>query len=148
MNSYESIESFRENKRAISLMNPALSMMEERKRQVKAVRDGYQSNKMFDHTIQDVMRVMDHKIDKRIRNAKDAMLRSKKEEDEKAAEEAAAATGQDGKSKAAAGQSSLITLPENQTNELISIVDSHADASKQAEIMSLMDEKKLAESLL
>lgn len=45
------METLRENKRAISLINPTSNVHNERKRQVKAVRDGYLSKKMFEHTI-------------------------------------------------------------------------------------------------
>ena len=57
-NSTESINLY---KRALKVINPCQnSSLEERKRLVKAVHDGYHSNKNFDHTINDIMRAMDH----------------------------------------------------------------------------------------
>jgi len=57
------------------------------------VRRGYQSNKLFEHTVTDVMRVMHHKIAKRNQAAEDALNRASKEkgegEDDKKGEGAA-----------------------------------------------------------
>ena len=137
------METMRENKRTKSLMKPASNVLDERYRQVKAVRDGYLSKKMFEHTIQDVMKVMDHKIAKRNQETRDAILKSRKDEDEKAAEAAAA------EEKKSGGALSKSNSPvREEPSEQISQLDSAAAAQLQQDYINLVDDKKMAEGLL
>ena len=44
--------------------NVSLSIKEERERQVQDVKKGYRSNLVFEHTIADIIKVMEHKLGK------------------------------------------------------------------------------------
>jgi hypothetical protein len=54
-----------ENKRALSLVSAAYTIIDERKNRVDAVKRGYKGNSVFDHTMVDILKVLEHKIPKR-----------------------------------------------------------------------------------
>jgi len=62
LTTHESVASMKDKQRAMSLVSAANKMLEERQRQVRAVHEGYRSSKVFEHTIGDIMRVLDHKV--------------------------------------------------------------------------------------
>ena len=62
------INSINEHRRAISLNTSANKVVVDRQRQVSEVRAGYKSNAVFQHTIADVIKVLEHKL-ARFKNA-------------------------------------------------------------------------------
>ena len=53
------------NQRATSLVTAAFTIMDNRKKRVDAVKRGYKDNEIFDHTMTDILKVLNHKLGKR-----------------------------------------------------------------------------------
>ena len=49
------------------MVSAADNIINNRKRLAKAVDDGYNSNQLFEHTIADIIRVLEHEVDVRHR---------------------------------------------------------------------------------
>ena len=56
------INSITEHRRAISLNTAANKVVIDRKKQVSEVRAGYKSSAVFEHTVADIIRVLEHKL--------------------------------------------------------------------------------------
>ena len=54
-----------DHRRALSIANSANNTLEKKKKKIDAVKKGYLSSTLFEHTIADVMRVLEHKLNKR-----------------------------------------------------------------------------------
>ena len=50
------------------MVSAATNIMDERKRMIKDVASGYRSNKFFEHTVNDILKVLDFKIGAASRN--------------------------------------------------------------------------------
>ena len=46
-------------------MSAAYTIIDDRKNRVDAVKRGYKGNAVFDHTMMDILKVLDHKLPKR-----------------------------------------------------------------------------------
>ena len=53
------------NQRTTSLVSAACTIMDNRKKRVDAVKRGYKDNDIFDHTMTDILKVLNHKLSKR-----------------------------------------------------------------------------------
>lgn len=61
----ENIHSLTNQKRSLSMVSAADNIISHRKRQAKAVADGYNSNQLFEHTISDIIKVLENELDVR-----------------------------------------------------------------------------------
>ena len=63
-----SIDSNVGERRAVSLATATMNIVEERKRQIQDVKRGFQSTKIFRHTINDIVKVLDQKLGRKARD--------------------------------------------------------------------------------
>lgn len=54
-----------DTRRALSLVNAAQYIVDQRKQRVDQVKRGYRGNAIFDHTMEDIAKALEHKIGKR-----------------------------------------------------------------------------------